>query len=809
MKFPVDEVIQSLRAALAQRHRAVLIAPPGAGKTTRVPPALLDNPGRIVMLEPRRIAARAAARWMARQLGEDVGGTVGYRVRGETRVGRNTRIEVITEGVLIRMLHEDPGLQDYGTVIFDEFHERSLIADTSLALLLGATAVLRDDINILVMSATLDGAAVARLLDDAPVIESSGRIWPVETRLAPRSPDVRLEEHVARVTLDALGSEPGSALVFLPGAGEIRRVEALLVGRLPDNTDLFPLHGSLSPEMQDAAIAPASGGRRKVVLATNVAETSLTIDGVRIVIDSGYERVPRFSPRNGMTRLETARITRSSADQRRGRAGRTEPGIAIRCWSAIEDAALSAAPRAEILDADMAPLVLNFAALGFRDPPGLPWLDSPPGPALAAGRELLRQLGAIDTEGEITEHGRAILAEWGEPRLAHLAVLTRQHDAASYPRAVALAALLEERDLFRGNDGPPPVDVELRLEIIERDRGHRSGDWAIDHGVLARVRERMAQHGVRAEARAASLSAGRILAWGWPERIARRRGQAGRFLLANGRGVRLDERDPLAHKEWLVVPALDDSGRDGRVQLAVSLDDEEIAAIIAEQATTTDEVEWDDEIAGVVARRRQQLGAIVLADHPLRDIDEELVQRALLDGIRRRGVGLLPWKDAAVSLRQRLAFLHHHDQEWPSMSDEALIERADEWLAPLLAGVRKLDQLSRVDLGAALLGLLTWEQRSSLDRLAPIRIEVPSGSKIALDYSEPSSPVLAVRLQEVFGMMDTPRLMDGKVPVTMHLLSPARRPVQVTRDLASFWKNGYPEVRKELKGRYPKHRWPE
>lgn len=808
--LPVEAILPALQSALGQYNRVVLIAPPGAGKTTRVPPALLDHPGRIVLLEPRRLAARAAARRMAQEMAEPVGRTVGFRVRGETRVSAATRIEVVTEGVLTRMIQDDPSLDGVATVIFDEFHQRSVIADTGLALVLGATQVLRDDLRVVVMSATLDAAAVARLMDNAPIIESAGRAWPVETRLAPRLTERSIEDHVAQIIRDTLASEQGSILVFLPGAAEIRRVEERIGDRLPPDVDLYPLHGSLPPEQQDSAIAAAAPGRRKVVLATNVAETSITIEGVRIVIDSGYERVPRFSPRNGMTRLETVRITRSSADQRRGRAGRTAPGVAIRCWSATEDAALAPAPRAEILDADLAPLVLDLAALGFADPVELPWLDPPPEAAFAVGRDLLHQLGALDSFHRITDHGKEMLEQGTQPRLAHLMLRAGEQNRESGVRAAVIAALLDERDLLRGDNGPPPIDIELRVDAVERRAdGAMLAGATIDRGVMARVRERLANIGAKPGHGEAAESVGRIVAWGWPDRIARRRDEAGRFLLSNGRGVRVDSRDPLAHADWLVVPMVDDSGRDARAQLAAVLDGATIAAVIAERRQVVDEVEWDDANGGVVARRREMLGAIVLADHPLRNVDEQLVQQAMLAAIRSRGLDVLPWSDTARRVRERLAFVHHHDASWPDVSNAALLARLDEWLAPLLAGVRRLDQLSRVDLGVALLGLLDWEQRRQLDVLAPERITVTSGSRIAVDYGDPAAPVLAVRLQEVFGMMQSPALLGGRVPVTMHLLSPARRPVQVTRDLASFWKTGYFDVRKDLRGRYPKHKWPE
>ncbi|HRP07371.1 MAG TPA: ATP-dependent helicase HrpB [Gemmatimonadales bacterium] len=805
----VEADFQRLRDALAHRRRAVLIAPPGAGKTTHVPPSLLGLPGRIVMLEPRRIAARAAARWMARQRGEEVGRTIGFRVRGETRVSSATRIEVVTEGVLLRMLQHDAALEGVSTVIFDEFHERSLVADLSLALLMSTAMVLRDDLDVLVMSATIDGAAVAHLLGDAPVIEVKGRAFPIEQRLAPPPPGMPIDSHVAGVVRDALDSQPGSILVFLPGAGAIRRVAGLLQGRLDRTTDLHMLHGSLSPAEQDAAVAPAIAGRRKVVLATNVAETSLTIDGITVVVDSGLERLPRYSPRSGMTRLETVRITRASADQRSGRAGRTAPGIAIRCWGTVEDAALVDKPRAELLDADLATVVLELAAHGFADPAELAWLDPPPAAAFAAGRELLQLLGAVDGSGRITGHGSEMIEVGAAPRLAHLMVQARAHGEATVSRAGAIVALLEERDILRGDGRAAPADLELRVDAVERNLDHAMlGGATLDRGALARIRARL-PGGAPGGDLAGAASVGEIVAWGWPDRIARRRDVAGRFLMRNGRGVTVGRDDPLARAEWIVVPVVDDSGRDARVEMAAALDSETVAAIVAEAGEVRDEIVWDDDAGEVVTRRRELLGMIVLAEHPLRHPDGEAVREALLSGIRSRGIGALQWDGAAGRLRHRLSFLHHHDAAWPDVSDQALLDSVDQWLAPHLDGIRRLDRIGDTTLAAALIELIPWSLRRDLDSLAPERIEVPSGARIAVDYGDPAAPMLAVRLQEVFGWRETPRIMAGRVPLTLQLLSPARRPVQVTRDLASFWKNGYPEVRKELKGRYPKHRWPE
>ena len=816
--LPVEEVLPDLTARLATGRFAVLVAPPGAGKTTRVPPALLGAPWlgdrRIVMLEPRRLAARAAARRIAAERGEPVGGTVGFRVRGETRVGPTTRIEVVTEGVLTRMLQEDPSLPGVGAVLFDEFHERSLVADSGLALVLGATAILDDTLRVVVMSATIDAEPVAALMHDAPVIRAEGRLHEVLTRHAPPAPGRRIEEHVAGVVRETLAEEPGSVLVFLAGAGEIRRVQEALAGTLPRDVDLHPLFGALGPAAQDAAIAPAPAGRRKVVLATNVAETSLTIDGVRVVVDSGFERVPRFSPRTGMTRLETSRITRASADQRRGRAGRTGPGVAIRCWPAAEDAGLLPHPRAEILAADLAPLALELAAAGFADPLELPWLDPPPAGAFAAGRALLHDLGALDGGGRLTEHGVAMARHGAHPRLAHLLLEAARQGTATLARAAAVVALLEERDPLRGEGGPPPADLALRVELLERDldRGLLAGA-TVDRGAVARLREAAAEWrrrvgDPRPDPRAAA-GVGALLALAFPDRVARRREEAGRFLMRSGRGVRLDRRDPLAQAEWLAVAAVDDAGREGRISLAAALDDDSVAALLAAQAVRAAEIRWDADRAAVVARRVERLGEIVLAGHPLREPDPAAVASALLDGIREAGLAVLPWSPAGRSLRQRMAFLHHHDEGWPDVGDAALLERLEAWLGPELAGLTRPGALAPAALERALRSLVDWSRHGDLDRLAPERLTVPTGSRIAVDYADPDAPTLAVRLQELFGLAETPRIMGGSVPVVIELLSPAQRPVQVTRDLASFWREGYFDVRRDLRGRYPKHHWPD
>lgn len=819
MLLPINAVLPEILATLVSSSGAVLVAPPGAGKTTGVPLALLDAPWlsgkRMLLLEPRRIAARAAAARMAFLLGERVGETVGYRIRLESRVGPRTRIEVVTEGILTRRLQDDPGLEGVGAVLFDEFHERSLAADTGLALTLASRALLRADLRVLVMSATLDGDAVARLLGNTPVIRSEGRAFPVHTVHRPPNSGARIEAHVAHVVREALATETGSVLVFLPGVGEIRRVETMLVNGLPADVSVHPLHGSLAPAVQDAAIAPAVRGHRKVVLATSVAETSLTIEGIRIVVDSGLMRIPRFSPRTGLTRLETVRVSRASADQRRGRAGRLEAGSCWRCWSAVDDAGLVPYSRPEILDADLAPLALELAAAGFADPSELQWLDAPPSAAFAQARELLVLLGALDHDNRLTPHGRAMAALGSHPRLAHLLIRARAQGAASARRAANLAALLEERDILRGEGGPPPADVTLRLDLLEGGNAAASmGAYTVDRRGLLRVRAladewcRRLDVPIRGEMSDAD-DAGLLLALAYPDRVAQRRETAGRFLLRSGRGATLPATDPLAQVPWLVAAQADDAGREGRIFLAASLDPTELLARADEQVTTVDEIRWDDRTQAVLARRRTTLGALVLADKALAAVDPEQLRRALLDGIRRVGLDALPWRDGALGVRHRLAFAHALDARWPDVSSAALLGSLEAWLAPRIVGLRTLEDLSRVDLGAALFDLLDWERRRALDDLAPERIEVPSGSWMAVDYSDPTAPVLAVRLQEMFGLATTPAVGRGRVPLTLHLLSPAGRPMQVTRDLASFWTTTYFDVRKDLRGRYPKHHWPE
>lgn len=815
--LPIDESLPALRAALAARSAVVLQAPPGAGKTTRVPLALLDAPWlgrqRILMLEPRRLAARAAARRMSATLGEAVGTTVGFRVRGETRVSARTRIEVVTEGVLTRLLHADAALDGVGLLIFDEFHERSLQADVGLALALQTQELLRPDLRILVMSATLDGAGVSSLLGGAPIVTSEGRQHAVEIRHVPRRGEQRIEGAVAAAVRTALTRDEGSVLAFLPGTGEIRRtLELLESAALPENVRLYPLYGDLPPELQDAAIAPARVSERKVVLATSIAETSLTIDGVRVVVDGGVARVPRFAPSTGMTRLETVRVSRASARQRCGRAGRTAPGVCYRLWSVEEEAGLLERSTPEILEADLAPLALDLAVAGVRDARTLRWLDAPPAAALAQARELLVQLDAIDSDGRISAHGRAIADFALHPRLAHM--LLRARELGHGATACLLAALVEERDVLRRGTLHREADLRLRLAIVVGE--DRAAHHDVDRDAVRRVREQSrvwrAQLGLASAETVDDDASGWLLALAYPDRVAQRRAGAGeRFLLRNGVGAALEDTGALTGSAYLGVADLDGRPPHARIYLAAPLEKADVERLFAEQIVREDVVAWDS-VAGVVtARRRERLGAIVLRDASLRDteLDDDLVARTLLSAIVSSNGVSLRWSEAARQLRERLAFLRRIDPSWPDVSEAVLSGSMEDWLLPRLSGLRRRSEVEQLDLAGMLLDLLSWEQRRELDQAAPTHVVVPTGSRIRVDYGDPDSPALAVRLQEMFGLAETPRVANGAVPLTLHLLSPARRPVQVTRDLAGFWRTSYFAVRKELRGRYPKHEWPE
>jgi ATP-dependent helicase HrpB len=819
----VDAAIPELARALRTGTSAVLQAPPGAGKTTRVPLMLLDEPWlagqRIIMLEPRRLATRAVARHMASLLGEKPGETIGYRVRRDTRVGLRTRIEVVTEGILTRMLQSDPTLEGTGLVIFDEFHERSVHADLGLALTLYSRALVRPELRVLVMSATLDGAGVARLLNDAPVVTSEGRAYPVEihytehaaSRATPRAIDAAVVSHIQQ----ALREHDGDILTFLPGGGEIRRVAARLAeSGLPAQVVVTPLYGDLPQQAQDAAIAPAPDGIRKVVLSTPIAETSLTIEGVRVVIDSGLTRVPRFAPRTGMTRLETVRVSRSSADQRCGRAGRVGPGQCYRMWPAHEQHHLLPHTTPEILQADLAPLVLDLALAGIVNASDLQWLDAPPTAAYEQARSLLMALNAVDGEGRITAHGRAMTALPVHPRIAHM--LLRAIPLGAGALACDIAALLSERDIMRGDGGPPDADVQLRLDAIQtaqrhdRHMPHADVDAAAARRVAAESDALRRQLHVN-KAADDDQNAGLVLAFAYPDRIGQRRGEAGsgRFLLRNGSGVALSHPQGLTASEYIVAADLGGDARDARIFLGAELTMHDIEAHFANQIVVNDVVAWDDASERVVARRRVMLGAIVLRETRIAEPDSAVVTGMLLDQIRRQGPSLLPWSDAARQTRERMAFMHAQDVSWPDVSDAALMTTADEWLTPELQGVSSLDDLRVADLAGALEGLLSWQQRAELHRRAPTHYTTPAGTRVRIGYSDPAAPFIAVRLQEMFGERVTPTVNDGRVALTVQLLSPARRPVQVTRDLAGFWRGSYFDVRKELRGRYPKHAWPD
>lgn len=805
--LPVDAALPALRDALAKGRSAVLSAEPGAGKTTRVPLALLNESwlgGKaIVMLEPRRIAARAAARRMAASMDERVGGTVGWRVRLDARVGPETRIEVVTEGVLTRRLQRDPALDGVGLLIFDEVHERSLDGDLALALALDARDGLRQDLRILAMSATLDAAPLAALLGDAAIVSAPGRAFPVETRYQPRARDSRLDDDMAALIRRAVAENGRSVLGFLPGEGEIRRTADRLSAGLPADVDVIPLYGAMPAEEQDRAIRPAPAGRRKVVLATTIAESSLTIDGVSFVVDCGYKRAPRFDPATGMTRLETVRVSAASADQRRGRAGRLGPGICWRLWAAQEDRALAPFDVPEILQADLAPLALDLAQWGVAAPSNLRWLDPPPSAAYAQARDLLLALGAIDKRRGITAMGQAMARLPLHPRLAHMVIAGAAKGHGGL--ACDLAALLSERDVLVGRGD---ADLRTRLDAVRSGRADAAVNRAARDRVRAASRQLRRLAGVADDDHGGE--AGPLVARAWPDRIAQRRGAHGRYRLSGGGGATIAETDPLAASDFLAV-AETDGKAEARIFLAAPIAQAEIEAIFADRIETIEAVEWDTRTEAVAARRQRRFGALVLDDRPLATADSDHIGAAMLDGVRAMGLAVLPWSDAARSLQARIAFLRRlfPDDDWPDLSHAALTETLDQWLAPYLPGVTRKAHLAALDLDAILAALVPPPLRRRLDVLAPARIAIPSGAQVAIDYDGDNAPVLRARLQEMFGLRETPRIAEGRAQLTVELLSPARRPVAVTKDLASFWRNAYAQVRAELRGRYPKHSWPE
>jgi ATP-dependent helicase HrpB len=810
--LPIDTVLDDLARALATNNAAVLVAPPGAGKTTRVPLALLDAPWlknrKIIMLEPRRIAARASAERMAQTIGERVGDTVGYRVRFGSKVSRATKIEVVTEGIFSRQILDDPELSGVGAVLFDEFHERSLDADLGLALARDAQVGLREDLRILVMSATLDGARVAKLLGDAPVIASEGRAFAVETRYLGRKADAPLERQMADAIAMALRADPGSVLAFLPGAAEIRRTQNFLTERIHDaSIEIVPLFGALDAAVQDRAIAPAPKGSRKVVLATSIAETSLTIEGVRIVVDSGVARVPRYEPDIGLTRLETVRASRAAVDQRRGRAGRTEPGVCYRLWDEPQTASLAAYTQPEILSADLSSLVLDLAQWGVIDPATLAFLDPPPAPALKEARSLLRELGALDSDGRITAEGQSLRALALPPRLARMIV--DSHRLGAGEEAADIAAVLTERGL-----GGDSVDLNARLDQFRRDRSQRAGSaralaqrWASQVAASESGRPSASPQG------AEELSTGVMLAFAFPDRIARNRGN-GSFVLANGRGAAIDQTSGLARAPYIAVAELTGTAANGRILLAAAIAQADIEERFADQIESVDEISFDRTAMALRGRRKRTLHAITLSEAPMALTPSAVTADVLADGLIAAGLDRLPWSKPLKQWRDRVMFLRKAEgaalkNSWPDLSDDALAAQRAAWLLPALYDKTSLKDFSPGDLSDALMTLLPWELRARLEREAPTHFEVPTGTMLAIDYEAEQGPTIAVRLQELFGLNTHPSIAKGAVPLVLELLSPAHRPVQVTRDLPGFWRGSYAAVRSDLRGRYPRHPWPE
>jgi len=836
--LPIDDALADLTSALAGNSTAVLVAPPGAGKTTRVPLALLDQPWlgtkKIIMLEPRRIAARASAERMAKTLGERAGETVGYRVRFGSKISRATRIEVVTEGIFTRQILDDPELAGIGAVLFDEFHERSLDADLGLALARDAQQGLREDLRILVMSATIDGARVARLLGDAPVVESLGRAFPVETRYLGRRSDAPMERQMAEAIAAALRGDSGSVLAFLPGAAEIRRTETMLRERVHDAAiEIVPLFGALDAAVQDRAIQPAPKGSRKVVLATSIAETSLTIEGVRIVVDCGLSRVPRYEPDIGLTRLETVRASRAAVDQRRGRAGRIEPGVCYRLWDEPQTASLPAYTQPEILSADLTSLLLDLAQWGVADPATLAFLDPPPGPALKEARELLAELGALDADGRITDEGRSLRAMALPPRLARMIVDAARHGAGE--EAAEIAAILTERGL-----GGDSVDLDHRRDQFRRDRSQRAMSarqmaqrWAAQASSSASAPSSAPPspsplagegRGGGATGTAAmrgtptpnpspqgggELSTGVLLAFAFPDRVAKNR-RNGSFVLANGRGAAIEQTSALARASYLAVAELTGTAAQGRILLAAPITLAEIENHFAGQITDADDVSFDRTAMALRARRRRALHAITLSEAPRTLTPSAETARVLAEGLIAAGLDRLPWSKQLQQWRGRVMFLRKAEGEpWPDLSDSALAEQREDWLVPALFDKAGLKDVSAGDLSDALMNLLPWDLRARLEREAPTHFEAPTGSRLPIDYEAEQGPTIAVRLQELFGLTSHPSVAGGAVPLVLELLSPAHRPVQVTRDLPGFWRGSYTAVRADLRGRYPRHPWPE
>ncbi|MDE9449645.1 ATP-dependent helicase HrpB [Aliiroseovarius sp. Z3] len=797
--LPIHDAIPDLLDAIGQSGRAVLMAPPGAGKTTVVPLALLDAgafEGKLLMLEPRRLAARTAAERMAQTLGEPVGETIGYRIRGEAKVSAATRIEVVTEGILTRILQSDPSLSGIGAVIFDEFHERSLNADLGLALTWEAAQALRDDLKLVVMSATLDADPVAQLLNAAPIVRSEGRAFPVQTHHlpAPLPKTTRLPDATTALVLQALTETKGGVLVFLPGEGEIRRTEAALRPNLPSDCHLHPLFGAMNFAAQRAAIAPATSGR-KIVLATSIAETSLTIQDIRVVVDAGQSRRARFDPGSGMSRLVTERVSKAEAEQRRGRAGRVAPGVCYRLWTKGEEGGLPPFPPAEIETADLAPLALELAAWGSPEGNGLAFLTPPNAGVLSEAQSLLQSLGALDAGGRITSHGRALARLPMHPRLGHMLTMAG-------PKAADLAALWGERD-------PLPraaaTDLSLRLEAIRDTKGFAARHGiTVNRSVIERVRTEAKRLRKLAKPVQPDLSDAQMAALAYPDRVGLRRpGDAPRFILSGGKGAVMDDVDPLAGARLIVVTDTDGNPRDARIRQAIQISDGELRELFEDDITWVDHCAWSKRDGRVVARRQERLGAVVLDDRIWKDAPDEAIARAMLDGVRE--LGLRP-SDAARRFIARVELMRADGAELPDMSDTALLADLDDWLLPHLIGVKTTAEWKRFDLLDALRARLDWTQMSVLDREAPAHFVTPMGRKTPIDYAG-ETPEISLRLQEMFGTKRHP--MIGKTPLRVTLLSPAGRPVQTTTDIPNFWSTSYQDVRKDMRGRYPKHPWPE
>ena len=801
MPLPVEDILPALRAALNGNAPVALVAPPGAGKTTAVAPALLDESWvsgrRLILLSPRRLAARAAAERMAEIAGEAVGATIGYRTRMDSKVSAATRIEVVTEGIFTRMLVADPELPGVAAVLFDEVHERSLESDLALALALEAREALRPDLRLLLMSATLDGAAYEAIVPGLVRIESQGRMFPVELRHIGRNAGVRIEEAMATAIRNALASEPGSVLAFLPGAAEIERTAERLAERLPTDVDLHRLYGARDGADQRAAIRPPPAGRRKIVLATSIAETSITIDGVRVVIDSGLSRRPRLDRAVGLTRLVTERASQAAVAQRAGRAGRTAPGVAIRLWESSETAGRLRFDPPEILETDLAGLCLETARWGVPDPRSLNWLDPPPVAALAEARSRLRAIGAIDDDGRPTPHGEAIAALPLPPALGHMLVAAGPLGLAGL--AARLAVLIGERGL-----GGTGRDIDDRLRLWARDRSPRAE-------AARRLADRWARGIGGGTADPAHDAAAQLLALAYPDRVARRRGPVGApWLMANGRAVTPMEGEPLASAPWIVVADAAGSAAGARLLSGAAIDAVSIERLFADRIETRAIFAFDPATGSVTAESQRRLGAITLGRSPADRPDGQQIRGALVAGVRQHGLALLPWGEASLALRARVAFARNHGMEaLPDLSDDALLASLDDWLAPLLAGKRKLGELNDAALAEALANTIDWGLRRQLDSFAPIQFATPAGSHHAIDYAAEAGPTVAMRVQTLFGLGIHPGVAGGRVPLTLALTSPAGRPIQVTTDLPRFWAGSWAEVRRELRGRYPKHPWPE